>query len=232
MFSLLCSMLATAGLSVGGASETPYGYLWIYEPDAHGGATKKVVPYQPHQGDILFFDDMSKWWEFLYWIGHTAPPFHSGIMMKKPDGTYALLESGPDDTVKVFILEAKERLHSFKGILQVRRCKVPLTPEQSKKLTEFSMAQEGKHYATWRLLLQGTPIKTRGGPLRCALAKTYFERDRWLCTEIVVAAAELIGLMDPTIVKGTNSYPLDILDDHMYNLAPVWEEAAYWCAQP
>jgi hypothetical protein len=38
--------------------------------------------------------------------------------------------------------------------------------------------------------------------------------------------------MDPNIIKGTNTYPLDLLDEHMYDLLPVFEEAAYWCAHP
>jgi hypothetical protein len=48
----------------------------------------------------------------------------------------------------------------------------------------------------------------------------------------VVAAAELVGLMDPAVIKATNTYPLDIVDDHMYTLLPVYEEAAYWSPHP
>ena len=233
MGSVLHSLLLTACLAPGdGAAPADYGYLWFYRPDGHGGACKTVEPYRPRQGDILFFDDMSKFWEFLYWLGHTAPPFHTGIVFKKPDGTCAILESGPDDTLYVYLLDVGPRLHTFEGVIQVRRCKVALTAEQSATLTRFALAQEGKRYAMWRLLLQGTPIKTRGGPLRLKLAKTHFDRQRWLCTEIVVAAAELVGLMDPAVIKATNTYPLDIVDDHMYTLLPVYEEAAYWSPHP
>jgi hypothetical protein len=239
MLSALVSFLTAAAVPPGGppgmhygTPEAPYGYLWKYKPNGHGGVVKESCPYRPREGDILFFDDQSKFWEFLYWIGNTKPPFHTGIVIKKPDGSFAVLESGPDDTLNVFVLECVERVHTFKGVLQVRQCKVPLCPEQSRTLTDFAVAQEGKKYAMWRLLLQGTPIKTRGGPWRCSLAKTYWDRKRWLCTEIVVTAAELVGLMDPNIIKGTNTYPLDLLDDHMYTLLPVFEEAAYWCAHP
>lgn len=231
MYSAIYALVSACALSGTQPGES-VGYLWFYKPDATGKVCKTSEPYVPREGDIVFFDDMSKFWEFLYWIGHTAPPFHTGIVIKKPDGTLALLESGPDDTLYVYILDIDPRLHEFKGMLQVRRCKRELTPEQSKVLTDFAMAQEGKRYAMWRLLLQGTPIKTRGGPLREHLAKTRFERDRWLCTEIVVTAAELVGLMDPNIIKGTNTYPLDILDDHKFELLPVYEEAAYWCKHP
>ncbi len=87
------------------------GYLWFYKPDASGKVCKTVEPYVPREGDIVFFDDMSKFWEFLYWIGHTKPPFHSGIVFKKPDGTLALLESGPDDTLHVYLLDVCPRLN-------------------------------------------------------------------------------------------------------------------------
>jgi hypothetical protein len=212
--------------------KSKYGYLWFYTPDGKGGATKAVEPYQPREGDILFFDDMSKWWTFLYAIASTAPPFHAGLVVKQPDGTPAVLESGPDDTLHVYVLEASQRLHSFEGVLQVRRCKVALTPEQSQQLTAFAKAQEGKRYAMWRLLLQGTPCKSRGTLRAKMFAKTYHDRDRWLCAEIVVTGAELMGLLDESQIKGTNTYPLDIVDDHMYNLSGTYEPAGYWSPLP
>jgi hypothetical protein len=231
MHSALCSVLSACAL-FGTQPGESVGYLWFYKPDANGKVCKTSEPYVPREGDIVFFDDMSKFWEFLYRIGDTKPPFHTGIVFKKPGGTLALLESGPDDTLHVFLLDVEPRLNEFQGVLQVRRCKKELTPEQSKVLTDFALAQEGKRYAMWRLLLQGTPIKTRGGPWRESLAKTHFDRRRWLCTEIVVTAAELVGLMDPNVIKGTNTYPLDIVDDHKFELLPVYEEAGYWCRHP
>lgn len=232
MYAALFALLAATGAVCGGTPESPYGYLWFYRPDGHGGVTKIVVPYVPHEADILFFDDMSKVWGFLYHLSRTAPPFHSGIMFRKPGGEFTLLEAGPDTHLHVYLLEACRRIHTFQGILRIRRCRVPLTKDQSSALTDFALAQEGKHYATGRLLLQITPIKTRGGPLRGSLAKTRYDRCRWMCTEIVVAAAELIGLMDPNIIKASSAYPLDIVNDRKYNLSPVWEEAGYWCPHP
>lgn len=221
--------IATVPVSV---TPSPYGYLWFYEQDGHGGTIKRVEPYFPREGDVLFFDDMSKIWEKLYALGGTTPPFHTGIMMKKPDGTFAVLESGPDDTLHVFILEACERLHTFKGILQVRRCKKVLSPEESACLTNFALAQEGKRYAMWRLLLQGTPCRLRNGLTEKYIAKTRFDRCRWLCTEIVVAAGTLVGLFDET-VKADVCYPLDILDDqHKYNIGAHYELPGYWCPHP
>jgi hypothetical protein len=230
MFCAVWSVVAAACL--GATPEAPYGYLWTYTTDEQGQTCKEVVAYEPREGDLLFFDDQSKFWEFLYKLGGTGPPFHTGLVVKKPDGSFAVLESGPDDKVHVFVLDLAPRLRTFEGVLQVRRCKVPLTPEQSCRLTAFALAQEGKGYAVGRLLLQGTPIKTRGGLWRHKLAKTRFDRRRWLCTEVVVAGAELVGLMDPCVIKATSAYPLDLLDERMYDLLPVFHEAAYWAPHP
>jgi hypothetical protein len=210
----------------------PFGYLWTYQLDDRGRLAREVIPYQPREGDLVFFDDMSEWWTFLYKIASTAPPFHVGIVVKKPDGTLAILESGPDDTLHVYVLDLLPRLHTFKGILQVRRCRRALTPDESARLTAFAEKQKGKRYAVWRLLLQGTPFKTRGGPLRRACAHTRFDRHRWLCAEIAVTAAALVGLTDPKKVCGSNTYPLDIIDDSKHDLSASYHAFGYWAPRP
>ncbi len=53
-----------------------------------------------------------------------------------------------------------------------------------------------------------------------------------MCVEIVVAAGTLVGLFDPAVVKATATYPLDLLDDHIYDLSPVYEERATWSPGP
>lgn len=215
------------------AAQHPYGYLWIYKLNEKGETIREVIPYYPREGDWLFFDDMSEWWTFLYKIASTAPPFHAGIVVKKPDGHLAVLEAGPDDTLWVYVLDLIPRLFTFKGILQVRRVKCELTPEQSACLTQFAEKQKGKRYAMWRLLLQGTPCKTKGGPLREACGHTLYNRKRWLCAEIVVTASALIGLTDGKKIKGSNTYPLDIIDNKLHpELAEVFEDAAYWAPHP
>ena len=51
------------------------------------------------------------------------------------------------------------------GRVWIRRRKVPLTPEQSCRLTAFAMAQDGKRFALIRLAAQLTPFRHRG-PIR------------------------------------------------------------------
>lgn len=211
----------------------PVGQLYLSLPDGQGGTKNSVTPYTPREGDLVFFDDRKVFWDFLYWLGDTAAPFHVGIVVKRPDGNLGILESGPDDTLSVFILDLNERLSGFvkafpKGILQVRQSKASLTPEQSKALTDFAVRNEGKRYAWVRLLWQGTYLRKRGSWWECSTAKTNLDRHRWLCCEIVVSAAHLVGLIDGKVVKADITYPLDIVDDHRFDLSPNYTPAAYW----
>src|SRR6266480_1116036 len=109
------SMLITFGLAAGSVPGDAVGYLRSDVPDGHGGMRHNVRPYVPREGDLIFFDDQSVLWEKLYKLGGTKPPFHVGIVVRKKDGSLAVLESGPDDTLHVYILEAARRLHTFKG---------------------------------------------------------------------------------------------------------------------
>ena len=71
------------------------------------------------------------------------------------------------------------------------------------------------------------------GPLRNACAHTLFNRQRWLCAEIVVTASAVVGLTDPKKVCGSNTYPLDIIDNHLHpELAEVYADYAYWSPHP
>ena len=225
---VLAWLVAVAAPAQTGKSEAPYGWLVKVEASKDGSRGTVARPYEPIVGDILFFDDLSPLWVKLYAIAGTGPPFHAGIVMTRRDGSLAALESGPDDTLHVYILELKSRLNDFKGVIQVRQNKVAVTPEKSQELTDFAYKQVGKKYAVWRLSLQGTPVRHRGGWKEQYLATTYMDRKRWLCAEIVVTGATIMGIFDPAIVKGTVTYPLDIVDDRKFDLSGVLEEAWTW----
>jgi len=193
--------------------------------------------YQPQPGDMVFYDDYNTKWGMLYAYVGSGPPFHSGIFFRKPDGSMAVVESGPDDSHYVFVLDAVPRLNQFqrdfsKGDIWIRRVKTPLSKEASERLTEFCLAQEGKEYALGRLLLQGTPVRCRGH-FRCKwFGKTDINRDRWLCSELVVAAGTVAGLFDPNVCHSNSIYPRDIIDNHKYPIGHIWEDAALWRPSP
>ena len=53
-------------------------------------------------------------------------------------------------------------------------------------LSKFALAQDGKRYAIFRLLLQGTQFRNRGPLRELFLASTELDRSSWICSELVV----------------------------------------------
>ena len=90
------------------------------------------------------------------------------------------------------------------------------------------MAQDGKPYAVLRLLLQGTSFRSRGPIRELFLAKTYLDRWSWICSELAVAAGTVAGLIDGRAVPSNVVYPLDVVDDHRYDLSRHFHEAEVW----
>jgi hypothetical protein len=186
--------------------------------------------YEPGEGDLIFYDDKSRIWTALFALAGTGPPLHMGIVVKKADGAFAVLEAGPDDTVWVKLLDLPARLYQFDrdfrgGTITVRRCRQALAPDQSAALTRFALAQNGKPYAVLRLLLQATPWRVRGRrEARCG--RTYLDRRAWICSELAVSAAAVAGLLDPKAINANATYPRDLVDNQRHNLGAVWHDAA------
>jgi hypothetical protein len=231
MQTTLWSVGVGLSLLLGNGGKSPAGYL--APPAAKHGKTSRprARPYAPREGDLIFFDEHSWVWNALFFLAGTGPPVHMGIVVKKPGGQLAVLEAGPDDTVWVRLLDLKSRLRQFHrdygGTITIRRCKVKLNRQKSAALTRFARAQNGKRYAVFRLLLQATPFRARGllAPL---LARTYLDRDSWICSELAVAAGTVAGLFNPKVVPANATYPLDLVDNRTYNLRPVWHDPAEW----
>jgi hypothetical protein len=207
-------------------------YLYTKKPGPNGTEQVYVEPYVPHEGDMVLFNDHSRYWLFLYHLVGSDMPDHSGMVVRLPDGRPALLESAPDDGhlcgLYVVMLEALPRLHQCAGTIYVRRVKHPLTPEQSARLTDFALRHVGDRYALGRLLLQCTPFRARG-PLRKALfGKTDLDRHAWLCSELVVGAGTAAGLFDPKVEKANAIYPRDLIYNDHYPLGDTWEDAGIW----
>lgn len=228
----LALVVLTAVVSFAAADDVPGSYLIRSVVDKGGGVSLQSVPYEPQPGDMVFFNDHSKKWGLLYKMVGSDAPYHSGLVFRKPDGKCAIVESGPDDTQWCRILELTPRLQGFKGTIHIRRVKTPLTKEQEAVHTAWCLEQEGKRYAFWRLLLQATPIRCRG-PLRCQyFGKTYANRDRWLCAELVVAGNTHVGLFDPTKHFANSIYPRDIIYDDVHDISANFHPAEVWTPYP
>lgn len=212
----------------GTADKSPSGYLTREIKGPNKTVKKETIPYVPREGDLIFYDDKSIFWTILFaWAG-TGPPLHMGIVVKGTDGKLAVLEAGPDDKIKVYILELNSRLKDFKGVVTIRRCKVKLTEEKSAAMTKFAKEQDGKPYAVIRLLLQGTSFRSRGPVREMFLAGTYLDRWSWICSELAVATGTVVGLFDPAVVRANVTYPRDIVDNKRFDLSKNWHDAETW----
>jgi hypothetical protein len=196
--------------------------------------------YVPQPGDIFLCTDPNPFWKFTHWLAGCGQPHHSGIVVARPDGSPALLEAGPNNTLHVRVLELVPHLTecSQKGSVWIRRRAVPLTPEQSAKLTEFAMRQDGKRFALIRLAGQLTLLRSRGPFRTYILGGPHGERDSYFCSELATESCVYAGLLDPATTRPAATYPHELFFDSSINyylsrhfrLAPNWEPPARWVA--
>ncbi|MGB2609595.1 MAG: hypothetical protein WBC80_11510, partial [Isosphaeraceae bacterium] len=124
-----------------------------------------VEPYVPQAGDIFLATDQRLWFRWGHLIAGANGVHHSGIIVALPDGELRLIEAGPFDKVQVEMMDPYQHMSQPAALgdrVWVRRRKVPLSPEQSARLTAFACAQEGKPFALARWFGQLTPLRARG----------------------------------------------------------------------
>lgn len=208
------------------------GFLVLPQDNSNGTCRLTVEPYFPQPGDLLIYDNCSKFLSFAFRMIGSDTPIHAAIVIERPDGTPAILEVGPNSRphafTKTFIVEVWPRLESYPGIVMVRRPRTPVTHEKSVELTHFAEAQVGKKFAVGRLALQGTPFRCRCGLRQSLFAKTCFDRDRWICSENAVAAATIAGILDPKVHFANAMYPRDLAYDERYDLSEQYFDPVMW----
>ena len=208
--------------------------------DALRGPTQ---PYVPQPGDIFLSSDSALWSRVGHWWVGSQGVQHSGIIFARCDGTVALLQAGPFNSVKIEVLDpiAHMREHCADGDrVWLRRRRVPLTPEQSAALTAFAEKQEGKPFATWRMLAQATKLCTRGTLRTEYLGKVNGpDRVSYWCSEMVMEACVYSGLRAAEDTRPTATYPRDLffghskipfLDEHLR--MDDWCPPARWVPEP
>jgi hypothetical protein len=244
MLCVLCLLLAASCPAVQ-VPGPPTGGSFLYQPafcidDLLRGPAE---PYLPQPGDILLRLDGSVFWRVTHYMALAFDPNGSGIVFARPDGSLAILEAGPNDTMWVGTPDMLPHLAEYAaaGKVWIRRRRVPLTPEQSCRLTEFALAVDGKRFALPRLGVQLTPFRSRG-PLR-----TYFMggphgcgRHAYFCSELVSEACVAAGLLDPTRTRPSATYPRDLFYgrslnffiDHHLDVNACWYPPARWTNCP
>ncbi|HYT89797.1 MAG TPA: hypothetical protein VEL76_13900 [Gemmataceae bacterium] len=201
-----------------------------------------TVPYLPQPGDIMLATDKGRFWRFTHNLAFAGEPHNSAIVFARRDGSLAILEAGPNDCLHVKTLDMLPHLLEYeaKGPVWIRKRTVPLTPEQSLRLTEWAEAVEGRRFALVRLAGQLTLLRSRG-PLRTyILGKPQGLRHTYFCSELVTESCVTAGLIDPANARPAATYPSDLFFDSSLNrflqrhfhLAPFWEPPARWSSTP
>ncbi len=227
---MLTSLVALASF-FGTPSETNERSSFLFKM-TETNAPHRGERYQPQPGDILLFDDHSELTVKIYrWVG-TDGPLHAAVVFRKPDGTLATLEAGTNAVMKVFNFDLEPRLQDFDGTILVRRLHKPMSGEQVRRHAEFAQAQEGKRYAIGRLALQGTPLRPRGSWLAPYFGRTVVDRERWICSELVVASLVVAGVFDVDDYPANVMYPRDLCYDERFDLSPHYEAPAMWYPRP
>jgi hypothetical protein len=238
MLALWLTVLSGVALPVGDP-RPPDSYL--YEPAACLDSVLHGTPrvYCPQPGDIVLSTDHSR----IICAGHLVAGsygvHHSALVIARPDGRPAVLEAGPFNTLHIEILDPQVILtgHEQRGEqVWVRRRRVPLTAEQSARLTEWAIAQEGRPFAVLRMLGQLTPLRCRG-PLRTyCLGQVHGQRYSYFCAELVTESLVAAGLVDSADARPCATYPRDLFLDrssnHFINAHPIladcWFAPARW----
>jgi hypothetical protein len=193
-------------------------------------ARPRELPYQPQPGDIVVYDDFNRFFHFIFQFADTAPPTHAAMVIARPDGKPALLElTGPKVlTSHVVIMDVDQRFGSYPGMVMVRRIKQPLTAEQSHDLTQFAESQVGKGFAFPRVALMATPFCPRTGLRKELFGHTYQSRNRWFCSELVVAACSAAKVIDGKACCANATYPRDLAVDERVNLSGTHHPPLLW----
>jgi hypothetical protein len=199
-----------------------------------------VDVYQPQPGDIFLATDQAKWAILGHFLCGGAGVHHSGIVFQRPDGRMGLVEAGPFNKTMIEVMDPFEHMNGHiakNDRVWIRRRAVPLTPEQSARLTRFICGQEGKPFATLRMLAQVTPIRTRGILRTPFLGKPHGgTRSRYFCSELVTESCVASGLMDGETARPSATLPRDLffghstnpwLDRHL-NMNDAWFPPARW----
>src|SRR5207248_5184363 len=123
--------------------------------------------YLPQPGDVMLATDKNLFWKITHDMAFAFEPHNSAIVVARHDGRLATLEAGPNDTLRINMLDMLPHLKEYadKGPVWIRKRKTPLTAEQSACLTSFAERQEGKRFALGRLGVQWTPFRDPA-PLR------------------------------------------------------------------
>jgi hypothetical protein len=239
---LPASLRADSSVGNSGAG-TGVGYIYQTVFSTEEPLQGSARSYIPQPGDIFLCTDQL----LIARIGHklagASSPHHSGLIISRPDGSPAMLESGPHDTLWVRVLDLSANLGKYEDegeTIWIRRRKTPLTAEQSQRLTDFALSQNGKLFAWGRVIGQLTPFRSRGPWTEWVGGPHGGNRVSYFCSELVLETLVAAGLLDPTRTRPAATYPCDLfygkssnsfINDNL-DVNAFWEPPAPWTRLP
>lgn len=235
--------LAWVGILLPAADDGPIP-SYVYQPSYCMDSLLRgpAEAYVPQPGDIMLATDSNIFWKITHDWALAFEPHNSAIFFERSCGGLAILEAGPNDTLWIRNLDALPHLVEYanKGPVWVRKRRVPLTPEQSAKLTAFAERQNGKFFALPRLGLQLTPFRTRGPIRTYFIGKSNPNRICYFCSELVTESLVAGDMLDREIARPSATYPHDLFFDRSYNLyinthyrlGDCWYPPARWTYCP
>jgi hypothetical protein len=216
MTALLCVLLCVTGTtpvaSMGSGLE-------LIGPSCGECQRQGRMPYVPQPGDLVLFHHHSYAVNALYYLGFCGGTTHSGIVVAHPRGGVVMLEAPFLEPVT--FVDLASRVAAYKGRVEIRRRKIPLTEQQSARLTAFACAQLGKPFH-----LPGMLLPTVTWPLdlfqdHCVSDKE-LNPPNWICSELVIAATIAAGLVTPCGVKPACVCADDLRTDRILDLSCGW----------
>src|SRR5262249_37635530 len=108
MLPVLCSVLALVCVQAPAQDPGPAPTSsFLYEPafcidDVWIG---NPTPYVPQPGDIMLRLDNNVFWRVTHYMALAFDPNGSGIFFRRPDGSMAILEAGPNDCMWIKTME-------------------------------------------------------------------------------------------------------------------------------
>lgn len=189
-------------------------------------ATPETEHYDPQPGDLILFQSPGVLRNVVYALGCSGGVTHSGIVVARPDGTLGMLEA-PGTGYPVMVSDIPSRHEYHKGRAWVRCRRTPLTPEQTKCLTEFACRQEGKPFFSVGVLIPpfGKPIPKH---FQKCVKPEQLEPGKWFCSPLCVAAMMACGSLDLCAAKPWFVDPQDLKTDHWLDLSCGWEKPVRW----
>ncbi len=198
----------------------------------------KARPYLPQPGDVMLATDKNLFWKITHDLALAFEPHNSALVVANCNGQLTILEAGPNDTIRIRMLDMLPHLKEYadKGPVWIRKRKTPVTAEQSSLLTEFGEKQNGKRFALGRLGLQLTLFRDRG-PFRTKyMGGPHGDRTSYFCSELVTETLVHAGLLPCETTRPSATYPHDLFFDHSHNrfinkhlpLVHDWDPPARW----